>query len=129
MGLQKLGVPEEQLPPAFQEGSVVQRVYICKGCFSEVEKFIKLQADVESSAGSIRIKLRAKGLSIADSGPSISGQVATESRSVSGTCKNLDSTHTHVYANMLYQDCIRICLHTYTYLCIQDMCHCGIMYY
>ena len=60
-------------------------VYICKGCFSEVDKHIKLQADVESVAGSIRSKLRAQGLSIADSGPSIGGQVAIEGSSVSST--------------------------------------------
>ena len=75
VGLQRLGVSEEQLPSTLREGSVVQRVYICKGCFSEVENFIKLQADVESAAGSIRSKLRAEGLSIDDSGHSISGQV------------------------------------------------------
>ena len=58
---------------------------MCKGCFSEVEK-LKLQADVESAAGSIRSKLRAQVLSIANCGPSIGGQVATEGSSVSGTC-------------------------------------------
>ena len=46
VGLQELGVPEDQLPPTLQEGSVIQRVYICKGCFSKVEKFMKLQADI-----------------------------------------------------------------------------------
>ena len=111
VGLQRLGVSEEQLPSTLREGSVVQRVYICKGCFSEVEKFIKLQADVESAAGSIRSKLLAQGLSIADSGPSIGGQVATEGSSVSDTCMTLALTYTRVYATMLYMDCIYI----YTY--------------
>ena len=112
VGLQRLGALEKQLPLAL-EGSVVQHVYICKGCFSEVDKYIKLQADVELVAGSIRSKLRAQGLSIADSGPSIDGQVAIEGSSVRSTnsCMILGSTNTHVYANK--------CPLSYIYVCSQ----------
>ena len=122
VGLKRLGASEEQLPSA-----LVQRVYICKGCFSEVERYIKLQADVESVAASIRSKLRVQGLSIADSGPSIGGQVATEGRCVSSTksCMILGSTNTHVYANKLYMSCMYI---IYIYIYIYIYLHCIYIY-
>ena len=41
-GFTKLGVSEEQLPSALREGSIIQRMYICKGCFHAHENTYNL---------------------------------------------------------------------------------------
>ena len=62
--LQRIGVQEELLPPALQKESDSNRVYICKGCFNELEQFSKLQADVQSVGASIKAKLQSQGMTV-----------------------------------------------------------------
>ena len=66
------------LVPALQKESFSNRVYIYKGCFSELEQFSKLQADVQSVGASIKAKLQSQGMIVDGSGPSVE-QVTTGS--------------------------------------------------